>query len=149
MGIDLLKGRLGKHRFHSMLIHFPSALYPFSFVMDLLCLYTGDARFTFVSLCALSGAVGMSVIAMTYGLIDFLKIDTVSPAWKTAGLHALLNITWLMVFAVLLVYRVKHPSASGDVIYLIGFGLTTAGLFVSNYLGGELVIRHKIGVGEP
>lgn len=102
MKIDPLKGRLGNHRFHMMLVHFPSALYPFSLVMDSLCLAAGDSAFGIAGLYALEGAVGTSVIAMIYGAIDFLQIDSTSKAWKIAGLHALLNVSWLLIYTVLL-----------------------------------------------
>ena len=131
-----------------MLVHFPSALYPFSLVVDAVAFGTGDSAFAMCGLYALCGAVGISVVTMAYGLIDFVKIDTVSPAWKTAGIHALLNATWWMIFMVLLFYRLKHPEFEPGWIYLVVAGITTSGLFVSNYLGGELIIRHRIGIDD-
>ena len=144
MKIDLLKGRLGHHRFHLMLVHFPSALYPFSLVMDTLCLVTSDSVFGLTGLYALEGAIGMSVFAIIYGAIDFLQIDSNSKVWKVAGLHALLNVSWLMVYSTLLFYRLKHVEFGW--IYTLITGLTTVGLVFSNYLGAELIVRYKVGI---
>ena len=142
MKIDFLKGRLGKHRFHLMLVHFPSALYPFSFVMDGLSLWLNDSAFGLAARYALYGALGMSVLTMIYGAIDFLQIDSKHQAWKTAGLHALLNVSWFIVFSVLLFYRLEHDIG---VVYVSISGLAVAGMLFSNYLGGELIVKHKIG----
>lgn len=131
-----------------MLIHFPSALYPFSVVMDSIFLSTGTAAFGMAGMYALTGAVGTSVIAMIYGASDFIKIDTKSKAWNTAGIHALLNLGWLIVYTILLFYRMKHPEATIGWIYLTIMWITTAGLFFSNYLGANLIIKYHIGIDE-
>lgn len=144
--IDLFRGRLGKHRFHPMLVHFPSALYPFSVVMDGLGLWYDNSAFHLAALYSLEGALGMSVLAIIYGAIDFLQIDSKHSAWKTAGFHALLNACWFIMFGVLLFYRLKHNELG--VGYVSVAGLTVAGMFFSNYLGGELIVKHKIGI-EP
>ncbi len=144
--INLLKGRLGRHRFHPMLIHFPSALYPFSVVMDSIFLSTGTAAFGMAGMYALTGAVGMSVIAIIYGAIDFIRIDSKSKAWNTAGIHALLNVGWFIVYATLLFSRMKHPETAIGWIYLTIMWITTVGLFFSNYLGSNLIIKYRIGI---
>lgn len=129
-----------------MLVHFPSALYPFSLVMEILSITSGNSIFAMTAFYSLLGGVGMSVVALIYGAIDFLQIDTRSPAWKIAGTHALLNVTWWIVFASLLFYQVKHPDTPVAWVYVSIMGIATAGLLVSNYLGAELVIRYKIGI---
>ena len=144
MRFDLFQGRLGKHRFHPMLVHFPTGLYPFSLVADISRTMTQNDSFYVAGLYALYGAVGMSVPAMLYGVIDFLKIETTNAAWKKAGLHALLNLLWLMIFCTLLFYRIKHLNVG--TVYISVSALSTAGLFYSNYLGADLIISHRIGI---
>lgn len=144
--MNLLKGRLGRHRFHVMLVHFPSGLYPFSMVMDGIFLATGNPAFAFAGLCSLMGAVSTSIVAMVYGVIDFLQIDAQSKAWKTAGLHAVLNVSWWMVYIVQLAYRLNHPDVSW--LYVLITGLTTTGLIFSNYLGAELIVKHRVGIDK-
>jgi uncharacterized membrane protein len=129
-----------------MLVHFPSGLYPFSFVMDCLGLWSLQATFHAAATYALEGALAMSVFAMIYGAIDFLQIDSKHGAWKTAGIHALLNVCWFMVFGALLFYRLKNPGIGGVYVSITGFAV--AGMIISNYLGGELIIKYKIGIDD-
>ena len=95
---------------------------------------------------SLYAAVGMSVPAIFYGLMDFLKIDSTSSVWKKAGLHGLLNFIWFLIFCTILFYRVKHDPVGN--LYLLIMALSTIGLFYSNYLGADLIISHRIGI-EP
>ena len=127
-----------------MLVHFPTGLYPFGVVTDIIGIATLDDRFFNASVYALFAAVGMSVPAMLYGLIDFLKIETTSKAWKKADLHALLNLLWFMIFCTLLFYRTKHLSVG--VSYVIIMAITIVGMFYSNFLGADLIISHRIGI---
>lgn len=129
-----------------MLVHFPSGLYPFSFAMDCLGLGSHQAVFHSAAMYALEGALAMSVFAMIYGAIDFLQIDSRREVWKTAGIHALLNVCWFMMFGALLFYRLKNPGIGGVYVSITGFAV--AGMIISNYLGGELVIKHKIGIDD-
>jgi len=146
MKINPLNGRLGKHRFHPVLVHFPSALYPFSFVMDLLLLFQEDVGFDLAGKYALTAAVIMSVIAMAYGTLDFLKIAVNDPAQKKAGVHALLNLCWFLTYTMLLLYRIKQVASAANIYYISVMGCATVGLFFSNYLGADLIIRHHIGI---
>src|SRR6478752_2832939 len=109
---DVLKGRLGNHRFHPMLVHFPSALYPFGLVMDFLFWWTGNEVYAAGGMYALCGAVGMSTLALIYGTLDFLQLDPASKAWKIAGTHALLNTTWFIIYSILLFLTLKRGYTS-------------------------------------
>ncbi|MGH7600139.1 MAG: DUF2231 domain-containing protein, partial [bacterium] len=62
----------------------------------------------------------------------------------------LLNFVWLMWFGVLFGLRLKqYPQIeSATTIEIILSGVAVAGLFFSNFLGGELVFRHKLGIIE-
>ena len=111
--------------------------------MDGLSLWLNDSAFGSAALYSLEGALGMSVLTMIYGAIDFLQIDSKHQAWKTAGLHALLNVCWFIVFSVLLFYRLKHDVG---VVYVSISGLSVSGMIFSNYLGGELIVKHRIGI---
>ena len=148
MRISFIEGRLGKHRFHSMLVHFPSGLYPFSFIMDGLGFLLNNNSFTSAGLYSLIGACGSSILAMVYGAIDFLSIESGTSIWRKAGVHALLNSTWFIVFSILLLFRLKNPAGPLSWIYLGIMASALVGLFYSNYLGADLIVRHKIGIDE-
>jgi uncharacterized membrane protein len=127
-----------------MLVHFPTGLYPFSLVTDIIGHVTLVDDFFHSGFYSLFAAVAVSVPAMLYGLIDFLKIEPTATTWKKAGLHALLNLVWFMTFCTLLFYRTKHLSVG--VFYIVTMGLSTVGLFYSNYLGADLIISDRIGI---
>lgn len=129
-----------------MLVHFPSALYPFSLVMNFLFWLTKTEAYAAAGTYTLYGAIAMSTLALIYGMIDFLQLDPKSKAWKIAGLHALLNTTWFIIYAALLFYNVKHGHTSIVLSYLIIMTLTTCGLIFSNFLGAELIIKYRIGI---
>lgn len=129
-----------------MLVHFPSALYPFSLVMDFLFWLHGNELYAATGMYALCAAVGMSMLALIYGTIDFLQLDSKSKAWKIAGIHALLNVTWFLIYSALLFYTIKRGYTSVGLVYLLFMTLATAGLIISNFLGAELIVRYRVGI---
>jgi uncharacterized membrane protein len=147
MGLRVLKGRLGKHRFHPMLVHFPSGLYPFGLVMDCIGFYTGDPVFYYAGWYAMVAALSTSLLAITYGAVDFLQLkDRV--VWNKAFYHAALNGLWFITFLVLAFLRYKYSIGSITGIHLLVEGVCVVGLFYSNYLGADLVVRHRVGIDE-
>lgn len=148
MRVNIFEGRLGAHRFHSMLIHFPSALYPFSLAMDGVGFLLNDSSFTTAGLYALVGGCCTSILAMTYGTIDFLALKTETETWRKAGIHALMNILWFIAFCILMIYRIKHQGESVSWVYLGVITSAVFGLFYSNYLGADLIISHRVGIEE-
>lgn len=145
---ELLKGKLVGHPIHSMLIHFPSALYPTTLLFDWIVYFTKNNCLNVASIYTLVLSILISVMAAIFGSIDYIKVPSSSPAWNKASLHGLLNILWLFIFAILLALKFKY---SENLIYP-GLGiltietLTVCGLIFSNYLGGELVFRHRLGI---
>lgn len=133
-----------RHRLHPMIVHFPAALYPFSFVVDVIGRVSSDADYHIAGLYALFASVGTSLPALFFGLIDFLKIDVNSTGWRKAGRHGLLNLLWFMIFSTLLFYRVKQQSIDG--LYLGIMAFCVLGTFYSNFLGADLLISHRIGI---
>ncbi len=143
----LSRGRVFGHPVHLMLIHFPSALLPMSVIFDFIGLFLPktslpDAAFY----CAAAGLLA-GFAAAIFGAIDYSRLPSEHQAWKTASLHGLLNLIWLMIFSVLVGVRLqRYPDLQpATMSYLIVAGLSAAGLLYSNYLGGELVLRHKLG----
>ena len=146
MRIDPLRGRLGQHRFHPMLVHFPVALYPFSLAMYWLSRH--EPSLADAGQYAHAAAVAVSIIAVIYGTIDLLQIDSQEKAWRTGIIHAGLNACWFLIFSVLLIFRIKHPQTASQTGFLLVMAGSTLGVFVSNYFGAELIIRHRIGIAN-
>src|SRR5690606_7800554 len=129
MKVDLLRGRLGHHRFHPMLVHFPVALYPFGLAMYWLANRLGNPALSDAGLYAHGAALAVSVLAIAYGLIDLLEIDSKSGAWKTGITHAALNALWFFTFLILFALALKRPETTSATGFLITMGIATLGVF--------------------
>ena len=145
---DLIKGRMFGHPVHAMLVHFPSALFPMTLVLQGIALFRHDTTFAAAGFYTLTGGLIGGIAALGFGVIDYFKIDTKNPAWKKASLHAICNSTWLTLFGIECGIILKHPanmyhvSAAEFIITVV----CVAGMMVSNFFGGELVFHYGIGV---
>ncbi len=133
-----------------MLVHFPSALFPTSVFFDVLAFIWGDKALANAAFYTLTVGLIGGIAAAIFGAIDFYRLSPTHEAWNKAGLHACLNIIWLSLFAVLLGLRIKSYPLIGlaTPTELIISILGVIGLIFSNFLGGDLVFRHKIGIHE-
>lgn len=148
MKVDFIRGRLGHHRFHPMLVHFPIALYPFGLVMYWLAGRLGNPALSDSGLYAHGAALAISLVAIVYGLVDLLGIDSKSRAWKTGVTHAALNACWFFTFLILFALAFKRPETVTSTPFLVIMAIATLGVFVSNYLGAQLIIRYRVGVSD-
>jgi len=144
---NILKGRLFGHPIHMMLVHFPSALFPLSasFALISFLLHNNElALFNFYIIC--TGAA-MGWLALIFGIIELLQIQELEAPFKIALIHGGLNSLWVSVFTILAGVQVKYypiipvPSLA-QVIIEIAVVLM---MLYSNFLGGELVLKHGIG----
>ncbi|MEP4093341.1 DUF2231 domain-containing protein [Reichenbachiella sp.] len=135
------------HPVHVVLVHFPSALYPFSLVMDSLGIYQSNLSFSASAYYALLFAFLSSLLAALFGIIDYLKIQAESTAFRTASIHGALNVLWMFGFAVAIKLRYNHFNADEQpsMIYIFTLTVLVIGMAFSNHLGGDLVFRHRIG----
>jgi len=147
---QLLRARMFDHPIHAMLVHFPSALFPVSLALDVLTRLGGGSSFAVAAFYAMAGGLLGGVAAAVFGAMDYFRLPTTHVAWKKASLHAFLNFVWLMWFGALFGLRLKqYPQIElATTLEIILCGVAVAGLLFSNFLGGELVFRHKLGVIE-
>lgn len=145
---QLTKGRLFGHPIHSILIHFPSALFPMSLVFDISGLWFQSACFACAAFYSLAAGVVLGFLASMMGLIDYLKLPSSHSAWNKASLHGLLSITWLTVFSIELGLRLKQfPLVRPATTLELGLSIAAVvGVIFSNFLGGDLIFKHKIGI---
>lgn len=143
--------KLFGHPLHVMLIHFPSALFPMDFVCAAIAFYTGNILFAHASFFALAGGAVLGWCAVLAGLFDLQHVMERHPnAMKKALVHGGINTTVLIAYSVLAgVAFKKYPEIStGSAGLLITKALLVAVLIVGNYLGGNLILKEKIGVKE-
>ncbi len=147
---DLARARFLGHPIHVMLIHFPAALFPFGFLMDVLAVFVRNETFAAAACYSYAGGVVLGCLAALFGAIDYFRIPAEEPAWKIASLHALLNGIWIGAFAFICGVRLtQFPDfAQATMGQLVTVAVCVLGMAVSNHLGGELVFRFGLGASH-
>jgi uncharacterized membrane protein len=139
-----------KHPIHPMLIVFPIGLWIFSFACDLIRLAgaSGEAWITVAFYSMVGGLIG-ALCAAVPGLIDLIYYKGGTPPVKKIALtHMTINLIVVALYAINVWLRagelgVEGASLSAPVLLsIIGVGL----LFVSGWLGGQMVHVHGVGV---
>lgn len=148
---QLLKGRLFGHPIHPMLVHFPTALFATSLLFDVLGLYMNDLRFAFGAFYCIAIGLIFGVIAGIFGVIDYLKlVNSSEQIFAKASWHGGLQFCVLSGFGVLFGIRFQnYPDfiLPGSPEILISGALIVV-MLSGNYLGGDLVVRHGVGVDK-
>ena len=137
------------HPVHIMLIHFPSALFPMDLVCSAISYYSGDSSFTEASFYAMSGGVILGWIAVIFGTFDLLNVFEKKPeAMNKALVHGCINVTVVIIYTVLAYIQYKHyPLLQPDNMLLLIIKAVTIGLMiVGNFIGGSLILKHKVAV---
>jgi uncharacterized membrane protein len=143
------------HPIHAMLVVFPIGLYFFAFVFDVLYFVTGNPTWYTASFYNLAFGVATTVPTALFGIFDYTLITDPS-AQRTATKHMIVNVTATLLFGASLALRATQGTATEPVTgvpYGFAFALLALGaaaLTVGGWLGGDLVYRHRVGVGiEP
>jgi uncharacterized membrane protein len=97
-------------------------------------------------LAVLFGLIMTTVTALT-GLADWLTLTWGSELWKTATIHAIVQVSAGVVFLIALLqghddFKAGNIHAGSVILTLIGFGLLTLG----GWLGGAIVFVHGMRV---
>ncbi|VVC75383.1 hypothetical protein AQUSIP_06730 [Aquicella siphonis] len=147
---QLLRARIAGHPVHSMLVHFPSALFPMSLIFDILSIFTQNQCLACAAFYCLGGGIILGLSAAFAGAIDYSHLPSTHTAWYKASLHALLNVTWIILFSIVFGIKMKKfPNiAYASPIEIIISSASVIGLIYSNYLGGDLVFRDKLGFDQ-
>lgn len=137
------------HPLHIMLIHFPSALLPMELVCYGLLFTTHEKSFAYAAYFAMIGGVGLGWLAVFTGAFDLVKIPSHKPdIIKKALLHGCINASVLIgytVFVYLIAKRYPQlPDAS--LALLITKIILVIILIAGNWLGGELILKHKVAI---
>lgn len=150
MGRQLLKGRLCGHPVHPMLVHFPTALFTAGFLFDAGGIALQEPSFYMASFYVILLGLAGGVLAGLFGLIDYMNLGTEGEVFQKASWHAGIQFVVLMVFGIIagLKYRHYPDPVISDWWQLGVMGVVLAVMVAGNYLGGELVFTHQVGVNE-
>lgn len=139
------KSTLAGHPLHPQLISAPLALLPFSLVMDVMHLTTGDETYAEVAHHAMKGGVAGALAAGAAGAMDYLEIPEGSHTKRIANLHGGMNLGLVGLYGVNLALRRGRRPPSGRLptfLSLIG----TGALAISAWYGGHMVYEHGMRV---
>jgi uncharacterized membrane protein len=134
-----------------MLIHFPSALFPMSFICSLAAFYTGKASFNDAAFFTLAGGVAGGWLAAIAGFFDLVTVVEKKPtAVKKALIHGGINTLVLIGFTLFLFRANKsYPALMVDsVVILVIKAVLIMAMIIGNFMGGSLVLKDKINVEE-
>lgn len=147
---NLKRARIAGHPIHSMLIHFPSALFPISLAFDILSIIMQNICLSCAAFYCIASGILLGMVAALVGAIDYSRLPSTHPAWNKASLHALLNISWLILFSIVFGLRVRQFPNLGlaTPLEMIMSAIGVIGFIYSNYLGGVLVFGYKLGFDD-
>lgn len=137
------------HPLHPLFIHFPTALLPMDLVLSFLHFSTGNERFALAGYYCLAGGVMTGLAAIATGLLELTTIPRSNkPALGSALVHGFTNGFLLLAFGVMAYKEWKvypQPFVITPSILAVK-GILVLALFIGNYLGGQLIYRHFIGI---
>lgn len=141
------KAKLFGHSIHQMLIVFPLGLLGMGVIFDIVYLATREPMFNAVAWWMMVAGIVGGLVAAPFGLIDWLGIPSGTRAKSVGGAHGVGNVVVLALFAGSVLLRGDDSQTPSGAAYACSFlGLPLA-LF-TGWLGGELVVRHGVGVHE-
>lgn len=137
------------HPLHVMVIHFPVGLLPMDLLLSFLGYYFGNASFLAAACYSLIGGVATGYVALVTGLLDLAAIPKKENQAIGAGLqHGFVNGLVILVYSIF-AYKAWHalphfeqPSLPMLLLKL----LLVLSLFVGNFLGGNLIYKHRVGL---
>ena len=138
------------HPIHPILVTVPIGAWLASLVFDIASHVVDDGAETYSDGAELLIAIGVigAVLAAVWGLIDYLRIERGTQAFKVGTTHMLLNDVVLVLFIVSWLIRrnADDEATNGGLIVLSIVALAL--LSVSGWLGGKLAYRYGVRVAD-
>lgn len=147
---QLLEGRIFGHPVHPMLVHFPTALFSAGFLFDVGGLLLADSSLFSASFYSIVLGLLVGVPAALAGFIDYTRLGGRPEIFRKASWHAGLQFMVLMAFGIIAGFKFQsYPDvAAPGILLMISMGVALAAMLIGNYLGGELVFTHKVGIDD-
>jgi uncharacterized membrane protein len=144
---ELGQGKLYGHPIHVMTIHFPMALFPVGFIFDLIAYLNNDLSLALTGFYCMACGLAGAYLASVFGTMDLMNLPDDKTIRNKAFLHAGINFTGILVYTALIAFRFKHyPNIPIEPVSRIIINGVLIGLILfSAHLGGDLVLKHKVG----
>jgi uncharacterized membrane protein len=139
------RASIAKHPLHPMLVVFPIGLWVAALAFDIVETVTGNPLWRTLAFWNIIGGIVGALVAAVPGFLDYP--GRAGRAGRIATWHMVLNLAAVALFAVnaFIRLRVNADSPWPLVLSIVG----VVGVFVSGWLGGELVYVERFGVVEP
>jgi len=132
------------HPIHPMLVTVPIGLWVFSLASDIVFASTGDNRWEVTAYFCLGGGVVGALLAAVPGFIDLLGLHEGTER-RTGITHMVINLS--IVVLQIISFWLRGRTDVGLQAPMLLSVVAVAALFVSGWLGGQLV--HVLGVTQP
>ena len=133
------------HPVHQLLVPFPIGGFALSVAMDTWFAISGKRQHRNTARHALDFGLITAIAAAPFGAVDLLAVPPGTRAKRIGMSHALGNIVMLGLFATSRFMR-RRGEASLAARSISASAFALSGL--TAWLGGELVVRHGIGVSD-
>jgi uncharacterized membrane protein len=138
---------LGDHPVHVMVVPFAMAPFALAVVFDLLVLAGASIPANVTLATALFGLAATGAAILT-GLVDLAAIPDEVPAHAIAAYHFVGGLVILGLYGLVAGMVYLGGYAPGDAAILAANLAGSGAVGVQAWLGGELVVKHRIGVLE-
>jgi len=141
------------HPLHPAVVHFPIATWSLATVADIAGLWWHGPAFLFAAWLLLVGTA-MALVAAATGMVQFLQLPANDVRGDLVMRHMSLVLVAFACYATSLLLRVHGVDWRGGVAQAPAPWAIAAGvvgfvfLLLGGYRGGQLVYRHRIGVGR-
>lgn len=138
---------LGGHPVHVMIVPFAMAPFALLVLFDVMA-RVGTSVPAPIGVATAGFGFLATVAAILTGLVDLAAIPDGSPAHRIAVFHFVGGLVILALYGLVVVLVHIWGYAPGDVAILAANLAGTAAVGVQGWLGGELVVKHRISVLE-
>lgn len=141
-----IRGRVFGHPVHPPAVALPSALFPASFLADVVLLATGDPFWWRAAFWLIVLGLAGTVLAIVTGLLEFRHVPG-GQAERTARRHRVMGIAVFVLYVVVFALHFGNPADAR-----LAWAATAANfagqvlLSFQGVWGGWLVYRHRIGL---
>jgi uncharacterized membrane protein len=139
------RASIAKHPIHPMLVVIPLGLWVAALAFDIAATVTADAMWRTLAFWNIVAGIIGALVAAVPGFVDYLTLQ--GRIARIATWHMVLNLAAVALFAVnaFVHRRVGIESWLPLALSIVG----VVGVFVSGWLGGEMVYVERMGVLEP
>ena len=140
------KAKLFGHPIHQMLVPIPFGLLAMGALLDIADRFVDITWLTLVSFYDIAIGLIAALVAAVFGAVDWSAIPNGTRAKRVGLLHAIANVSVILLFAFSLFVRADEAGFAVPLAALAAEVTALVVAIVAGWLGGELVDRLGIGV---